>query len=174
MKQMDIFFLGLIAGGLLFYFGLRFIRRKKAIARIKSAKRAESKAIRFLTQQGYSVLDVQKRTPLLTIIDGKPHQNFVQADLIVKKNGKVYVAEVKSGEAASRIVSAPIRRQLLEYYLVYRPHGILYVDMERECVRKVEFSIPAREKKVQLALFFLYGMVLGSGLFYLWSKGGIQ
>lgn len=105
----------------------------------KNAKKAEKDAIAFLNEKGYEIIEVQKQETFLIYIDDKPFKTHVQADFIAKKRGKKYVIEVKTGQK-TRATTAVVRRQLLEYFLVFNPAGVLLLDMDRRTLKKIEFD----------------------------------
>ncbi|MCL0081385.1 hypothetical protein M1N64_04075, partial [Peptococcaceae bacterium] len=149
MTPVDIGILGLILGAILGYYLTKFWRTYKLKRQLKTAKRAEKNAEAFLKQQGYAVIATQLRVPVTTKIDGHSYQNHVKADFIVKKKGLKYVVEVKTGEQVERPTSASIRRQLLEYYLIYRTDGVLLLDMKNKKLYTLEFQLktPLSTKK---------------------------
>jgi len=55
----DFLILGIILGGLLFYFLDKKINRLKIKKRLSKAKKAEKNAIKFLEEKGYSVVEIQ-------------------------------------------------------------------------------------------------------------------
>lgn len=103
--------------------------------------RGERKAEELLTRAGYEVLDrqVTRRYPVL--VDGTAREVLVRADMLVRKSGRTYVAEVKAGWIASNPLHTPTRRQLLEYEVVFDVRGVLMVDVPRKRVLRVEFPI---------------------------------
>src|SRR5690554_4510347 len=106
---------------------------------LSTARKGEKDAISFLNKAGYDIVDIQKKQPITIYIDDKPYSSYVQADFLVSKAGKKYVCEVKTGKK-TRATNALVRRQLLEYYLVFNPHGILLLDMENGTLKKIEFQ----------------------------------
>lgn len=141
MLPSDLFIAGIIIGAILLYNIIKLVQSHAARHRVLKAGRAEAAARKFLESQGYIIMAVQERVPILTKINGKPHKSHIQADLIVKKNKKVYVVDVKTGEVAQRPASPDNRRQLLEYFLVYRPDGVLVLDMDSQKIYQMEFEI---------------------------------
>ncbi len=119
------------------------------------ARVAEEDAERLLASKGFKIIDRQRRADILTYVDGKPNLGFVQADFIVQKNNRTYVAEVKTGD----IGEPYIRRQLLEYDFVYKPDGVLLVDMNEGKIHMVEFGLP-EEKKEKIAILLLLLIIL--------------
>ncbi|MGF7185805.1 Holliday junction resolvase-like predicted endonuclease [Desulfitispora alkaliphila] len=115
----------------------KFVYRR----RISKAKIAETEAIEILEEKGYQVLHTQARNPIVTRIDGIEHKTHVIADAIVAKGGRRYVVEVKTGNQTENLNASHIRRQLLEYFLIFKPHGIILLDMERKKLHHVELDV---------------------------------
>lgn len=139
MERVDIFILGILLGSFLFYYINKNFRKIKSKKILKKAKKAEINAVDFLKKKGYEILNIQKKKTIVIYINNKPYESFVKADIIVKKGTKKYIVEVKTGNQ-TKVTIPHVRRQLLEYYLVYRPHGILLLDMERKQIKKVAFG----------------------------------
>jgi len=142
---------------------IKYLRKLKLIKRIKKAKKSEYKAIRFMESNGFKILDLQKECVYTLFIDNKPHKITVKADMIVKKDNKFYVAEVKSGDKVTSPKYTDTRRQLLEYYMVYRPSGLILVDMEKQKLRTVEYSIVTYEKTTYIRHFVLFLLLFTIG-----------
>ncbi len=172
MKPSDLLILGVVIGALFVYYLIRLFNSYKLQRQSKNAKKAERLARELLIRQGYTIVAMQKRVPIITKIDGRSYKNHVQADFIVKKNGLKYVADVKTGKQLARPTSADIRRQLLEYYLIYRVNGVLLVDMENETIHNVEFE--AKLPFYRSINFFAYLLVFlcGGLVTLLLVKGG--
>ena len=104
----------------------------------RKGKKGEKKAIKLLKKNGYKIESFQ------TTAKGKLLQNnevvnfFIRADLIVSKNNKKYIAEVKSGKAAS-IEEINTRRQLLEYSSVFNNKNLILIDTKKNKIKKIEF-----------------------------------
>jgi hypothetical protein len=136
-----VFFIGLVIGIIILRQFLKWFTRWRLIKQGRIARSAETEAEQFLIDLGYKIVGRQCRAPLEVYMDGCKIEAYVQADLLVEKDKKVFVAEVKSGQEAVRITNSGTRRQLLEYYVTYRPEGILLVDMFNRKVHLVEFKI---------------------------------
>ena len=120
---------GAIIGVFLTIYIIKYFKRLRLVRRLQKAKRSEYKAISFMESNGFEILDLQKESSYTLFIDDRPHEIKVKADMIVKKGNKIYVAEVKTGDKATSPKYADTRRQLLEYFMVYRPSGLILVDM---------------------------------------------
>ncbi|MGI6225426.1 MAG: hypothetical protein ACOYJ1_04140 [Peptococcales bacterium] len=165
MFTSDILILGILLGSFLFFFINKKYKTYKIKKMLRNARRGEKDAISFLNKAGYYIVDIQKKHPITVYIDDKPHASFVQADFIVSKSGKKYIVEVKTGKR-TRATTALVRRQLLEYYLVFKPHGILLLDMENVTLQKVEFQFGKFNFSWnRLFLVIICGLILG---FLLW------
>ena len=83
------------------------------------------------------------------------------------------MAEVKTGDKVTSPKYTNTRRQLLEYYMVYQPNGLLLVDMEKQKVRKVEYSILKYDRTVFInrLMWFMVIFILGFIVGFL-NRGG--
>lgn len=174
MRPEDLFIIGLIIGGFLFHYLFKYLRRKKLNRKMTRARKAEGRALKLLEREGYEIIEVQKRVPFVTHVDGKPYKNSIQADYIVTRDGKTFVVEVKTGGEATQVTTSQTRRQLLEYYLVYRPDGIILLDMECEELREVKFEVdlPIATRKFSLVSYLLT-FAAGGLLALILLKGGL-
>jgi hypothetical protein len=128
-----VFLLLLVVGWLLFRPGLRSRDRNRR------AQRGEHDAERLLEKHGFSVIERQARRRWTVRVDGEDEGAEVRADLLVQKDGLLFVAEVKTGDLAVDPLFPATRRQLLEYFFVFEPDGLLLVDPEASSVVEVEF-----------------------------------
>lgn len=110
--------------------------------RFDAARRGEKEARFFLEKRGYDVLGEQVTAAYEVVVDGAPITISLSADYLVARNGRRFVAEVKTGEAAPKIETRATRRQLLEYHVAFGADGVLLVDMTARAVREVVFPIP--------------------------------
>lgn len=175
MRPEDFFILGLLLGGYIAYLTIKLMRRKRTKRRVAGAKRAERKAAELLTDNGYEILESQKFLPVTTIVDGKKYNNGIRVDYLVKRNNRTYVAEVKTGEDAINFTRAPVRRQLLEYYLAYQPDGVLLLDMEQNTIHEIEFLIhQPRWRQIKNMAGYLLAFLTGALLMWLVMQGGLK
>jgi len=167
MEIISYLIFGTVIGIFLTLYIFKYIRKLKLKKRIQKAKRREYEAISFVEKNGFDVVSLQKDAFYTLFIDNKPYKVKVKADMIVKKGNKIYVAEVKTGDMATSPKYVDTRRQLLEYYMVYRPSGLILIDMEKQKIRTIEYSIFNHEKTTfinQLPVFlllFVIGFVIG-------------
>lgn len=99
----------------------------------------EAEAEAILEDEGYTVVARQVTASWRIEVDGEPVDVGVRADLVVERDGRRYVAEVKTGGRAPDPCHPPTRRQLLEYSLVFRSSRVLLVDVQARAVREVTF-----------------------------------
>lgn len=175
MTQTDLFILGFLLGGCCIYFLYKKRRGIIIRRRLKKARKSEIAAIRFLEDRGYTITGMQEKKTIVTWVDKTPHYNNLRVDFIAHKKGKVYIAEVKTGQTAPHPTLADTRRQLLEYYLAYQPDGILLVDMEKQALREIAFSVYGENKRD-----YLYMLIIAAGigfacgyLLYKYVDGGV-
>ena len=107
--------------------------------RNRIARRAENDAERLLEGLGYDILERQLTSVWWLEVDGEEEAVRSRVDLLVERDGQVYVADVNTGAIAPDPRRPATRRQLLEYLYVFEADGALVVDMERREVRTVVF-----------------------------------
>ncbi len=133
----------IVAGALAFAWLVAIVRarlrRWARTRRVRRAVRGETDAERLLEGAGYAIEERQPGLEWSVACDGVMVPISLRADLVVTRDGRRYVAEVKTGERAPRIETAATRRQLLEYAVAYEVDGALLVDMEARTVTRVEF-----------------------------------
>ena len=101
-------------------------------------KKAEQKAIKLLKKHGYKIESLQTIAKGKLLQDDEMINFFIRADLIVSKDKKKFIAEVKSGKAAS-IEEINTRRQLFEYSKVFNNKNLILIDTEKNKIKKIEF-----------------------------------
>lgn len=117
-------------------FSLRRRYRRKVFFR---AHEMEKRAAQLLEDRGYRVLGEQVEKSTFVKVDGQKIPYKVRADYFLKKGRRTYIAEVKAGNQVASVLQPHTRRQLLEYYFIYRPQAVLLVDGERGEIEEVTF-----------------------------------
>jgi hypothetical protein len=116
-----------------------FLRKRSVKKRFKRGAELEDKAKSFLQKKGFKIIGYQEEFYHNYIVDGKKETSKLIVDYIVKKKGKRYLVEVKSGNTAISIKDAKTRRQILEYDFVIENDGIYLLDMENETLHLIKF-----------------------------------
>lgn len=130
--------------------------QRRAVAR--RAQSGENRAEKLLAQRGYTILDAQVRRPVVMSVDGKRVESFIKADYLVRKDGRDFLVEVKTGKQAN--VRLPnVRRQLFEYQNIFQTDGILFIDMNKYDIIEVAFDDPATSALPLKS--FLSGLLVG-------------
>jgi len=133
-------------------------RGRRAIA-------AEARGADLLRRAGYRVVDHQVPLRWEIALDRNRVGVDLRADYVVRKRGRLYVAEVKSGRLAPRIDNARTRRQLLEYAIAFGTDGALLVDAEAGRVHRVVFPLRrAGLRGAWLAIAIVAGFLLAAVL----------
>lgn len=114
-------------------------RRDRIVGRVMRAVEGEQAAGVFLHELGYDLLGSQVGAEYMVLMDGEERTIGIRADFLVEREGRRYVAEVKTGAVATKIETAGTRRQLLEYLVAFDVHGILLVDMDARRIHAVTF-----------------------------------
>jgi hypothetical protein len=110
----------------------------KRTKRLKRGKYAEHGAKRLLEKSGYSIHDYQPSLSYQFKVENKNLQVNISPDFLVKKNGKKYIVEVKTGDTAANPNYSATRRQMLEYNLASEL-PLLFVNMDELTVEEVRF-----------------------------------
>jgi hypothetical protein len=109
--------------------------------RAARAGAGEREAAGLLAQAGFAVLAAQVSASYDVEVDGARVEVPLRVDYLVRRDGRRYIAEVKTGDVAPRIGTAATRRQLLEYLVAFDVDGVLLVDAERGTVHDVRFGL---------------------------------
>ena len=126
--------LGILVGVRLARWGRQ--RRGRRVA-LRGA-RGETEGIALLEEAGFEVLDVQVRALAVVVVDGEETSFDLWVDAIARRDGRRYVAEFKTGAAAT-IGHASTRRQLLEYATAFPDHDLVLVDASEGRVYEIGF-----------------------------------
>ena len=137
---------------------------------LAGARSKDREAAALLGQDGYRLVAVGARARLALRQDEREHVAEVRADLLVRGRGRLYVVEVRDGPAPARIGHRQMRRRLLEYFVAFRPHGILLVDVGKGRTRKVELAVRSRSAWATGAAPWLGAAGLGALLTYCWLQ----
>lgn len=147
---------------------VRFIRlrdRRARVRRAARAARAEREARGVLEHAGFRVRGEQVRKGWAVAADGEQVRFELVADYVVERDGRLWVAEVKTGERALDLRFGPTRRQLLEYREAFGVEGVLLVDAEANSFREIRFHASGHRKVHSATIFwFLAGLGVGSAL----------
>jgi hypothetical protein len=163
--------LAVCAASVLLALGIWVLRQLGRHRRRRIAKRAlgaERLALELLRAEGFEVLETQVRQPWTVEHGERRFDVQLRADAVVQRNGRRYVAEIKSTSLVADLKHGPTRRQLLEYAIAYGTDGVLLIDMHGEHVEEVTFPGLSREPRasywsavVLCVLLFLVGLWLG-------------
>lgn len=119
---------------------IEYFNKRKVKKRFERGNKLELNAKAFLQNKGYDVVDYQSTYDHKYKVDGVENTATIQPDYIVKKKGKTYIVEVKSGTTAISARNRHTRRQLLEYDYVIENDGIFLLDMENQDLQFIQFK----------------------------------
>lgn len=126
-------------------------RSRRARQRAQRALAGESAAERLLIDSGFAVVERQVNLTWELRVNGAPMMVPLRVDLLVERDGRRYVAEVKTGTQAPRVETAATRRQLLEYRLAAPVAGVLLVSPEGGHIQEIEFPLPNAPATMEVA-----------------------
>lgn len=99
-------------------------------------RRGEAKAQKLLKRHGYKIIDSQLTLSGRIYVDNEPLNFHIRPDYLVESDGIKYLAEIKTGEAASP-TDRLTRRQLIEYASLTNSNTIILVDATEGRIMKV-------------------------------------
>jgi len=123
-----------------------WLERWRLVRRSSHALSAEAWAATLLRDAGYDILGAQVKTSYVLWVDRREVSVGLRADYVVRRKGRTFVAEVKSGQFAPSLETAATRRQLLEYLLAFDVDGVLLVDGEAGEIQQVTFPAEMRRR----------------------------
>lgn len=177
MSVTDVVLLGVMIGAVLFFKGRGIFaeyRVRKAIAR--SGRGGDALIRELLLKKGYQIVGVHERREFQANVNGKQHRGHLQADFVVRKDGKNLAVKVEpSGEQAACAIRSEGRWHLLRMQLLFGTAGVLIVDQENEKVYNVTFKIKNTTSQKELfLLLFLSGAIAGAAaVMMILSRGGL-
>jgi hypothetical protein len=155
----------------------RWLPRRRLEAARAAGADGERRAEPLLVALGYAVVARQCPAGYDLVVDGERWAVSLRADLMVERDGRRYVAEVKTGRQAPRLETPATRRQLLEYGMAFDVDGVLLVDVDAGRVRSVEFPAAAEREAAAAGsgggwlLWVALGGALGYGASALGAPG---
>ncbi len=154
---------GVILGLVLFYLfnkmGRPIVRQEKLPAF------SEKDTEKLLRKAGFQIKSKKERKTVMTVVDGKEHIGYVEADYIVTRKKRTYVVLVHSGVGEVDPNEPNYRRHLLEHDRIFKPNALLVVDLTKGRLHTVQFRFP-HEYSIDflfrfLIAVFMISMIIG-------------
>lgn len=165
---------GVVLGLALFCWTILRLRRwaelRRVRRRFRRGARGQRKARGFLQRRGFEILAEEYELEAHLEVDGELHPYQVRVDYLVRRGGRVYGVEVKTGSRAPDPLHRPTRRQLLEYSQLLDEDGLYLLDMEQRRLMRVRFRGPRRRGGSGWLLALLCGFVLGAAAAFLLQR----
>ncbi|MFH1542231.1 MAG: hypothetical protein ABIE84_03980 [bacterium] len=165
MTQQIVFALvsGFLVALLLFIALSRLFKSKNIVPADRQSRFSEQDAERLLKESGFTILGKNQRESIVTVVDGKDHYGFLEADYTVQKGRDKFVVVVHTGEGTSDPNEPLVRRKLLEYARVFSGHIVLVLDLNSGEIHQVRFRFP-HERNIDFFFQFLLGVFIISGV----------
>ena len=140
----------------------RFLAKYNIRKYRKQGVTGEDIARKWLPRNGYEIVSEQKQFIGSWILNGEIRKFKVKPDFIVKRDGELWVIEVKTGTVASPTCSKT-RRQILEYSSICPDHRIALFDATNKHLYKVKFPnlFSSSVNKTSKIWVFIVGVILG-------------
>lgn len=176
MSVTDIFILGVLIAAVLFLKGRGVLAEYRVrAAAAKSGRGGDALVRELLLKKGYRIVGVHERLEFQASVNGKPHRGHIQADFVVRKDGKSLAVKVEpSGEQAACATRSEGRWHLLQMQILFGTAGVLIVDQENEKIYNVAFKVKktTSQKEIFLLLFLSGAIVGAAAVLMIFSRGG--
>ncbi len=106
----------------------------------KTPGHTDNKARQILEEAGYSLLQVQPTVKVNMKIQGRGHRFDMKSDYLVSKSGRRYLVRVRRDNKPVRLNAKVWRNALLRDVLLFRAHGVLVLNLEKESLVEVHFQ----------------------------------
>ena len=143
-----------------------YFQERKVRKRFERGNRLELEAKKFLKSKGYTIVDYQSSYQHKYLEDGEVQCADIQPDYIVKKNGKKYIVEVKTGTQAISARNKSTRRQLLEYDYAVENDGVFLLDMENRRLKLIQFKSKMEKRSGRLLKAVIITAIIGMAIPY--------
>lgn len=151
--------------------------RRKSRLQAKRGFQGEKDAEKIIKKLGYHIVSRQVSAGYAMSVDGVPQTIPLQADFVLVRDGKKYVAEAKTGKAA-KLENADTRRQLLEYQLAFDyAEALLLIDADAKTVKMVRFPLPRKKadaKKAAKRATLRWALIGAAALTAVWILVGSE
>ena len=107
--------------------------------RQRRGAQGEHEAESLLTARGYEIVERQAYRTWELSVDGQSVEAACRADFLVRRGGRLWVADAKTGALVTNPRHPATRRQLLEYAHCFGVDGVLLVNTDRGEVHHIRF-----------------------------------
>lgn len=143
-----------------------YAKNRQTRRRLERGVQLESEGRKVLEKMGFEVIDYQREMKHIFQVDSRVVEASLRLDYMVERNGKTYIVEVKTGEAA-KSGCKDTRRQMLEYDYAGNYDGIYLLDMEKEELHEYKFESKKCVKRNYTQLIVMAVSVVGMvGIFW--------
>lgn len=123
-------------------------------------------AEKLLKQKGFKIILNKLNGSVTTIVDGKEHFSASSAEFLLEKSKKRYVVHLHGGTLSADPTDPSLRRQFLESLLVYKPHGLLLLDMSDQSLHEIDFKFSNPRNLIDaifqfIFIIFILAVILG-------------
>lgn len=137
MSVKDWILLGVLLGVALWW----WLRQRRQKIKGKKVGPVHKRAVQLLEAAGYEVLQAAPAVNVRMEIDGQTYPFTIKGDLLVKRNGRLFVARVHKEQKAARLQAKIWRERLLRDALAFRASGVVLIYVEKEKVQEVCFHL---------------------------------
>jgi hypothetical protein len=151
---------GIFVGALPVLVIFLFLSRRRSVAQSEIPLFSTKDAETLLKRSGYRILNKRPKETIMTVINGKEHFGYVEADYLVDKERRKYAAIVHAAGEDADPNEPTLRRRILECDRAFSPNGgVLVVDLVKGRALKIRFRFP-REWNIDMFFRFLIALFI--------------
>ncbi|MCS1350792.1 hypothetical protein [Mechercharimyces sp. CAU 1602] len=136
----DLVFLFLLMIGVI-YFMITYVFRSPSPYGTVKDEEITGPVPKWLNEEGYTVIAEKERTPVWIQIGDDTFESRLYTDYLATRSNQLYVVVVAKRRKPLRYTGAALRDYFLPHYLAYKPAGILYLDMEKQQIEEIRFTV---------------------------------
>ncbi|MBU0629447.1 MAG: hypothetical protein KKC80_00825 [Candidatus Margulisbacteria bacterium] len=121
----------------------------------------------FLAKSGFKVLSRKPRAMVIANVDGKDHLGKLEADYMLSRDNRHYIAIVQQGEGALDPSDPIIRRRLVEFDRAFNCHGVVLLNPHEGVLHVIRYRFVVEKGLLDrvfqfLMITFFVAVVIGA------------
>lgn len=159
---MFLLFLGIIIGSISFLITSSIFNYRRGRKFYGSVSFDVREAEALLKVNGYKIINRNLAGEIETTVDGAVRHSPVLGQFLVEKEGKNFIVHSVPSKADPQ--SVDLRFKFLEIYLMFKPDGILLLDLSDKSIHEIYLNIKKSadflEKLIQIVVYIFIVLII--------------
>ncbi|NLJ99851.1 MAG: hypothetical protein GX318_01265 [Clostridia bacterium] len=138
MGPTELIILLTTAGFVLIYYLKRILRKIRNEKKLKMLRRNQARALEILMAEDYSLLEINPKVEINTLVEDRAYQDTAAWDFIVGKGLKRYLVKVLPQGQRMNFGAKGVRERISGQLSLFEMKNLLLVDVERGIIRNIE------------------------------------